>query len=167
HVGARLVLWLAVPVRRPSGTGQHHCAELPSWADPYSNSITRATDRSEIPTFPGSVGRLVLFLGPCDEIGGGGALQWCHLPSVRYVIADGRLRGYADRCQHLRRKILLPIHLPARCGPFDIRPGAYVQLAEAASGVWHAMPNLRGCLPGGRDQAKREDRHERVLLLPR
>src|SRR5215469_3841371 len=82
-------------------------------------------------------------------------------------MADGRLRAHNDRRQHLRRKILLPIYLPARRWSFHIRPGAYVQLAEAASGVRHAMPNLRNCLPGERDQAKRGDRYERMLLLPR
>jgi hypothetical protein len=83
-LGARPVLWLAVPVWRASGTGEHHGTELPGSADPYSNSITRAANRSEIPAFSRSFGRLVLFLGPCDECSGGGALQGRHYPPVRH-----------------------------------------------------------------------------------
>src|SRR5215469_11405130 len=82
-------------------------------------------------------------------------------------MADGKLRARPDGGQHLRRKVLLSIHVPARRRPLNFRSGAHVQLAEAASGMRLAMPDLRDPLPGGRYQAQRRDRHERMLLLPR
>ncbi len=91
---------------------------------------------------------LVLVLGSGHERGRGGALQGGHHPAVHDRMADGRLGAGADRGQRLRRTVLLPVHLPARRRPLDIRPGAHVQLAEAAPGVRHPLPDLRDRMPG-------------------
>jgi hypothetical protein len=142
-MGPRYILRLALSVRSAPGTGQHGGATVQGPTDQNTGSVARAADRREVLAFSRPCGGLVLFGGSGHEWGRSGALQGRHHPSLHDRMADGRLRARANRGERLCRKVLLPLHLPARRRPLDIRPGADVQLAEAASGMRHAMPHLR------------------------
>ena len=63
-LGSGRVLWLALPVRRPSGVGQQRGTLAADSAARNPDRAARPPDRSEVPAVPWACRRIVPFMGP-------------------------------------------------------------------------------------------------------
>ena len=134
-LGPRRVLWLALPVRRPSRTAQPHCATTRRPAVCSALCVARAPLGAEVHPLPRAFRRVARQHGA----GRAASPKWSHSRTSYFSTSCASGPSWSSpwipRCGAFHRALLLPLPLRPWRGARDPRPRAHVRLAQAAQAV--------------------------------